>query len=335
MPRKLFSWRTSFVLPRNADLRTVTISYRVGYDDVSKDPSNRRTFRGCVHTIWVNGKPYVMKAKGNPIRTQCAATLPRNAVYRYGKNSLEFRIQNLATYYGFRFEKIRAHFQVKRPKIANLRLFSTGVNNANRPIGLKKTDTHWQVRMNNGKWFAARYDKTNYCTSCGRKWMDHPIGNNAKSRPLAHPKYMRKRMPRKLFSWRTFFTIPRGANLRTVVVSYKAGYDDVSKDPSNRRTFRGCVHTVWVNGKPYVMKAKGNPIRTQCAATIPMNAAYKHGKNSIEFRIQNLATYYGFRFEKVRATVQFGAASGSLGKVYRRRRRRMRRRARRARRHRR
>ncbi len=305
-PNQKFSWRTTFDIPADAALDTVTISYKVGYDDVSRNKLDAANLSGCNHTVWVNGTGYELTATGNNQRTECAATIPSGANFVVGQNTLEFRISNLATYYGFRWEKVSATYEVARQ---DLNLFSTGVDATGAPIAENATDTHWEVAINSLAWIAAVQAKTNFCGSCGSIWVNHPIGNDVVARPIAHPSYVRTTAANNKFSWRQSFDIPATADLSTVVIKYKVGFDDVSRNGTDTANLAGgCSHTVWINGTPHAITSTGDNQRTTCVSELPATASYVHGVNTIEFRIQNLATYYGFRFELDEATVEAPAA---------------------------
>lgn len=186
-------------------------------------------------------------------------------------------------------------------------LYSTGVDNAEMPLALGVNDTHWEVQEAALGWMTPLYEKTNFCSSCGSVWVDHPQGDNMKSRPLAHPNHVQAAAPNRTFSWRQSFMLPADADLGTVTIKYKVGYDDQSLDANGGSTISGCNHTVWLNGTAYAMTASGSSIRTECEATIPAGSNFVNGANTIEFRVQNLATYYGFRWEKISATYMMDA----------------------------
>jgi MYXO-CTERM domain-containing protein len=300
-PGLKFSWRTTFNLPTNAALDTVTISYKVGFDDASRNAADNGDLAGCNHTVWVNGTGYELAAVGNNQRTECAATIPTTAGFVAGQNTLEFRISNLATYYGFRFEKVSAIYELQR---TDLDIFNTGVDGARVPVAAGTTDTHWEVAVNSLAWMSAIQAKTNFCGSCGSIWVNHPIGNDAVALPLAHPSYVQTTAPGNVFSWRQTFDIPATADLSTINIKYLVGFDDASRNATDSGYLTGCDHTVWVNGVASSVTAAGNNQRTTCVSELPANANFVHGANTIEFRIQNIATYYGFRFELDEATFQ-------------------------------
>ncbi len=300
-PGLKFSWRTTFNLPANAALDTVTISYKVGFDDVSRNAADNADLAGCNHTVWVNGTGYELAAAGDNQRTECAATIPSAAGFVAGQNTLEFRITNLATYYGFRFEKVSATYEMQR---TDLDIFNTGVDASGAPIAEGATDTHWEVAFNTPVWMSAVQAKTNYCGSCGGVWVNHPVGNDAVARPIAHPSYVQTTAANSIFLWRQTFDIPATADLSTVKIKYHLGFDDASRNTTDSGYLTGCNHVVWVNGAAVAVTAAGNNQQTTCVSELPTNTNFVHGSNTIVFRIQNIATYYGFRFELDEASFQ-------------------------------
>lgn len=109
--QRVFSWRTRFSLPPDVDPRAVTIAYTVGYDDVSlKDDGTRD--QGCDHTVWINGVALRMTSTGTPIRTECQGVISQGASFLPGENTLEFRIHNGVSFYGLRFVKERATYEL-------------------------------------------------------------------------------------------------------------------------------------------------------------------------------------------------------------------------------
>ena len=192
-------------------------------------------------------------------------------------------------------------------------LFSTGVDAAAAPIALGVTDAHWEVQESALGWLDALYEKTNYCGSCGGVWVDHPAGDNARSRPLAHPNQLQSSPTNRTFSWRTSFTLPAHADPATATITYRVGYDDYSRNSADSANLSGCEHVVWLNGTAYEMAASagGNNLQTTCKATIPAGSAFVNGTNTLEFRIGNGPTYYGFRFEKLKAAYLCGAGTGA------------------------
>lgn len=397
-PNRLFSWRQNFTLPADALLDTVTISYRVGYDDLSRNAANTGNMTGCNHTVWLNGTPYEMTSAGSNIRTECVGEIPAGSNFVAGQNTIEFRIQNLATYYGFRWEKVNAEYLIPlevtldgpaagavittsvvtiqgttadtasitatirdsngnivqtitipvandgtyssdvtlpdgtytveinasnnanqtatagprtftvntatmEPFVDIADLYNTGVDDTGALLDVGDADTHWQVQEAALGWLGTLYEFTNFCGSCGSIWVPHPISDlpTQVSRPLAHPSHIRVAAPNRLFSWRQNFTLPADAPLDAVTISYRVGYDDLSRNATDTGNMTGCNHTVWLNGTPYEMTSVGSNIRTECVGEIPAGANFQAGQNTIEFRIQNLATYYGFRWEKVKA----------------------------------
>lgn len=199
-----------------------------------------------------------------------------------------------------------AIFFVAAPAWAGeIAIYSTGVDNSEQPVALGTNDSHWQVQEAALGWVTPLYEKTNFCGSCGSIWVDHPIGDNAKSRPLAHPSHVQVAAPNRIFSWRQSFTLPADADPSTATIKYKVGFDDTSRNANDDGDLAAsCNHVVWLNGTPYTMAATGSAIRTECEATIPAGANFVAGANVIEFRIKNLPTYYGFRWEKVSATYE-------------------------------
>ncbi len=193
-----------------------------------------------------------------------------------------------------------------------LALYSTGVDDAEIPLADGATDTHWEVSVDGGAWAAALNDKNNFCASCGGVWLEWPIGDPSTSRGITHPDHVRTTAPDQTFSWRQSFTLPAGARTDTATISYRVGYDDASRNATDDGDLTGCDHTVWLNGTAYAMTASGLPHRTQCEATIPAGAAFVDGVNTIEFRVRNIATYYGFRLEKIEGTFLLGCGDGAL-----------------------
>ena len=336
-----FSWRTSFTIPDTADPSTATITYRLGFDDVSRNSTDTGNLSGCNHTVWLNGTPYELASTGTNIRTECEATIAAGSAFVTGENKLEFRIQNLATYYGFRLEKLSATYEEELCGNGELDdgeacddgndidsdgcdatcavedgyscaqeasvgdLFSTGVDDSEAPVeAYGVMDTHWEVQENELGWVTPLFERTNFCTSCGSIWLPHPAGDDSLARPLAHPDHVQVIASNRKFSWRTSFTIPDTADPSTATITYRLGFDDVSRNSTDTGNLSGCNHTVWLNGTPYELASTGTNIRTECEATIAAGSAFVTGENKLEFRIQNLATYYGFRLEKLSATYQ-------------------------------
>ena len=181
-------------------------------------------------------------------------------------------------------------------------LYSTGVDAAGAPIALGEPDMHWEVREGSGPWVGALYDKNNYCRSCGGSWLDHPSGDNTLSRPLTHSDWVRQTASSRTFSWRTTFTLPPDADPAATSITYRVGFDDVSLDGAGGQ-HQYCPHTVWLNGTPHAMNISGQSnMQTGCEATLAPGVGFVRGANTLEFRILNLATYYGFRWELVEAT---------------------------------
>lgn len=186
----------------------------------------------------------------------------------------------------------------------DLDLYSSGVDASRAPIMQGSTDLHWETREGQGPWKQAVYDKNNYCTSCGGIWLDHPLSQSTTSRPIVHPDYRQQSAPNRTFSWRTTFSIPAGADVSTASIAYTVGFDDASFDTLGQNLLSGCNHTVWLNGMALSMSATGSQTRTECSATIPKGAPFQTGANTLEFRVQNISTYYGFRFEVESATYE-------------------------------
>ncbi len=596
-PNNVFTWRQAFDVPSNADPASITISYRVGYDDLSRNANDDADLTGCNHTVWLNGTPYDMTASGNHNLTECVATIPAGSNFQTGQNTIEFRISNLATYYGFRLENVSASYEIAtvcgdglvegnelcddgnmvdgdgcssacevedgyqceepdfvfngdfelgdtgtggalsvdpnplaapcgaqdfsprdnyyyvtsspyhsctcdggqglclalngggvlwsqtltglapnttytvsarhalkgeanaalEPKLelvvdgtplasatptqqsapipyetisatfttgpaqttalieftnstmsdpgndsvldsisvtgpsvcnppcgdgilgmgeacddgnmvsgdgcsascevedgyacmgepsmceplcgngtldageacddgnmvsgdgcsavclderVNLPLYSTGVDDTGTPLADGLTDTHWEVSVDGGAFVSALNDKNNYCSSCGNRWIEWPLGDQATSRGITHPDHVRTSAPNRLFVWRQTFTLPVGARPDTATISYRVGYDEFSRNANDDADLTGCNHTVWLNGMPYVMNATGNHFRTECAATIPAGSNFQAGQNTIEFRITNNTTYYGFRLDTIEGTFLLGCGNG-------------------------
>jgi hypothetical protein len=186
----------------------------------------------------------------------------------------------------------------------DLDLYSSGVDAAGTPLVQGAVDLHWEARDGQGAWKPAVYDKNNYCYSCGGIWLDHPTRANAISKPITHPDVRQQSAPNRTFSWRTTFSIPAGADPSTATITYFVGFDDASLDVLGQNSLSGCNHTVWLNGMPLSMTSSGNPLNTECKATIPKGAAFQTGTNTLEFRVKNISTYYGFRFEVESATYE-------------------------------
>lgn len=184
----------------------------------------------------------------------------------------------------------------------NIAVYSTGVDGAEAPIAQGVVDSHWDVQYNATGWVDAVQGKTNFCSSCGNIWLNHPAGDDTISRPIAHPSYVETTAAGQKFSWRQSFTVPANADLNTVNIAYHIGFDDVSRNATDTGDLAaGCTHTVWVNGTAHNIVSTGNNHQTTCTGTIPASSLV-HGQNTIEYRIQNLATYYGFRWELVDAS---------------------------------
>ena len=179
----------------------------------------------------------------------------------------------------------------------DLDIYSSGVDAQRAPLTQGTTDTHWEVREGQGTWQPAVYDKNNYCSSCGGIWLDHPLGDHTLSRPIVHPSFRQQTAPNRLFSYRTSFSLPPGADTSTATITYRVGFDDVSRDATGQSNLSGCNHTVWLNGLPLQMTSTGNNMRTECQATIPKGSNFVVGDNTLEFHVFNISTYYGFRFE--------------------------------------
>jgi MYXO-CTERM domain-containing protein len=594
----VFSWRQSFTVPAEADLSTVTISYLVGFDDASRDATDSGDLTGCDHTVWLNGTAYAMTASGDNSRTECAATIPAGSAFVAGANTIEFRITNFATAYGFRMQGITSSYElatvcgdglvqgdeacddgnaddgdgcsaqcavedgfvcedsefvfngdfdlgdtgfadvvpldlapnpspcagstalvpndnfyyvteapyvscacdggqglclavnggggtfwsqtltglapntdyvlsfahalkdesspqfdpsivaaldgvtlatitpdadrdfktttltfttganqtsavltfsnpngarsgndlvldsvsVTGPSVCAppcgdgvldageqcddgndvggdgcteecvvedgwgcdgepsacaflcgngvyddgeqcddgndadgdgcsasceierlaLALYSTGVDDAEIPLADGATDTHWEVSVDGGAWVAALNEKNNYCSSCGGVWLEWPLGDQSTSRGITHPDHVRASVPGKTFAWRQSFTVPADADPATVTISYRVGYDDVSRNAADDGNLSKCDHTVWLNGTAYAMTATGDNFRTQCEATIPAGSDFVTGVNTIEFRVPNLATYYGFRLDRIEGSYTSLCGNGAL-----------------------
>ena len=452
-PNRKFSWRTSFTIPDTADPSTATITYRLGFDDVSRNSTDTGNLSGCNHTVWLNGTPYELASTGTNIRTECEATIAAGSAFVTGENKLEFRIQNLATYYGFRLEKLSATYQGPsvctplcgnsmldnnescddgndtdsdgcntsceiedgwgcegepsvcellcgdgaldagevcddgndtdsdgcntsceiedgwgcegepsvcellcgdgaldagevcddgndtdsdgcntsceiedgwgcegEPSVCELLcgngaldagevcddgndtdsdgcdatcavedgysctqdnaigdLFSTGVDDSDVPVELTVMDVHWEVQEDELGWVTSLFEKTNFCTSCGSIWLPHPAGDDSLARPLAHPDHVQVTAPNRKFSWRTSFTIPDTADPSTATITYRLGFDDVSRNSTDTGNLSGCNHTVWLNETPYELASTGTNIRTECEATIAAGSAFVTG----------------------------------------------------------
>ena len=111
-PNLLFTWRQAFTIPADARADTATVTYRVGFDEFSRDATDAADLTGCDHTVWLNGTSYAMQSTGNQYRTECEATIPAGSAFVVGQNNLEFRISNGTTYYGFRLDTISGSFLV-------------------------------------------------------------------------------------------------------------------------------------------------------------------------------------------------------------------------------
>eukprot|EP01065_Artemidia_motanka_P004139 TRINITY_DN11995_c0_g1_i2.p2 TRINITY_DN11995_c0_g1~~TRINITY_DN11995_c0_g1_i2.p2 ORF type:complete len:442 (+),score=176.42 TRINITY_DN11995_c0_g1_i2:58-1383(+) len=184
-------------------------------------------------------------------------------------------------------------------------LFNTGVGaDGSTLLQLHEDDPHWEVKMGGGAWVQAKYGKTNNCFSCNTPGpFDWPIGNNAVSRPGAHPSRLNAQpQPNTVFSWRTQFELQLG-DVVGAMIKYQIGFDDYSKNAGGGNHGTSCAHTVWLNGLPHAMPAvtagPATPQRyyTLCEGTL--NLGFNAGVNTLEFRIQNVNSYYGFRFEKL------------------------------------
>lgn len=172
------------------------------------------------------------------------------------------------------------------------------------PTGLElqegDIDFRYEVRRDEGPWLPARVERGNFCSSCGRVWLWHPgpneIGPDA---PLQHPECGQEggTCPDTLFSWRTRFSLPEGVEPSRATIRYEIGWDDRSLDPGGVEIASG--HYVWLNGESYFTPCSGNPYRAECTGEIPSGAAFRSGINTLEWRIQNGATYHGFRIRNV------------------------------------
>ena len=188
---------------------------------------------------------------------------------------------------------------------------ATGVDASGVPLADGATDPHWEVSNDGGAtFFSALNEKNNYCGSCGGIWVEWPVGDPSLSRGITHPSFVRASAPNNVFIWRQSFDVPADADPASITVSYRVGYDDLSRNATDDGDLTGCNHTVWLNGTAYPMTASGSNPSTECQATIPAGSGFAAGQNTLEFRISNLATYYGFRLEEVVASYEVATVCG-------------------------
>lgn len=184
-------------------------------------------------------------------------------------------------------------------------VFSTGVDNNRVALSLNDVDTHWLVRANSGAWVQPLQQHTNKYSSgqtVNHPWLAVTGAGVPDSMPLAHPNYygLSASSAGVTFSWKQTFNLPAGA-VSSFVINYRAGWDDRSLQSSGTGTYASaCGHTVWVNNNPLVQSplavsgATTPNLQTACLGSI--SGPWVPGPNTIEFRIRNVRTYYGFRF---------------------------------------
>jgi len=193
-------------------------------------------------------------------------------------------------------------------------IFSTGLDNSKIVLALGAIDSNWMVKKDNGAWVAAVYGQTNRYSN--GDFADLPYiasGSSAglpPNRPLAHPDHWFSggktgNVPDTDFFWKQSFDVPSGA-VSTFSANYRLGYDDYSYGWSGSQQIIhsevNCEHTVWVNGGPVEMPAvltvaavpQKYQYGTACEGTL--SGPWVAGSNTIEFRIRNMGSYYGFRF---------------------------------------
>jgi hypothetical protein len=188
-------------------------------------------------------------------------------------------------------------------------MFATGVDDDGVALAIGASDTHYEVNMTvggTGMWISPVVARGNFCSSCGGLWFLHPGPTDEPpvgSGPLLHPLFVQSSSGTgRAFLYRTSFTIPSDGSVdpSKVRLRYLIGFDDFSRNATDTGNLTSTQHAVWVNGTAQTIThaAACNTLQTNCASTIPAGS-FVAGVNTLEWRIRNDTTYYGFRIRDV------------------------------------